>query len=76
MYRDILFVDTLKYNTDCNFKIFEFPWRPPLSLLIFENQGSDPLRAKGVVILDTGHYLTSHPKDLKAARQLKNCSRG
>jgi hypothetical protein len=39
------------------FEIFEFPRRPPMSLLFFENQGNDLLRAKGVVILDTGHHL-------------------
>jgi hypothetical protein len=32
---------------------FGFPWRPPVSLLFFEHQGNDVLRAKGVVILDT-----------------------
>ena len=34
-----------------------------MSLLFFENQGNDLLCAKGVVILDTGHLLTSHPTD-------------
>jgi hypothetical protein len=36
-----------------------------MSLLFFEHQGNHLLRAKGVVILDMGHHLTSHPTDLK-----------
>ena len=43
-----------------------FPWRPSVSLLFFEHQGNDLLRAKGVVILDTGHLLTSHPTDIQS----------
>jgi hypothetical protein len=35
-----------------------------MSLLFFEHQGNDLLRAKGVVILDTGHLLTSHPTNI------------
>jgi hypothetical protein len=36
-----------------------------VSLLFFEHQGNDLLRAKGVVILDTGHHLTFHPTDMQ-----------
>jgi hypothetical protein len=36
-----------------------------MSLLFFDYQGNDLLRAKGIVILDTGHHLTSHPTDFK-----------
>jgi hypothetical protein len=44
---------------------FGCPWRLPVSLFFFEHQGNDLLRVKGVVILDTGHHLTSPPTDLK-----------
>jgi hypothetical protein len=36
-----------------------------VSLLFFGHQGDDLLRAKGVVILDKGHLLTSHPTDMR-----------
>ena len=32
-----------------------------MSLLFYEIQWNGLLRAKGVVIFDTGHHLTSHP---------------
>ena len=34
------------------------------SLLFIEMQWNGLLRAKGVVILDTGYHLTSHPTDI------------
>jgi hypothetical protein len=40
-----------------------------MSLLFFENQGNDPLRAKGVAILDMGHHLTSNPTDVQVKIQ-------
>jgi hypothetical protein len=40
-----------------------------MSLLFFDHQGNDLLRAKGVVILDTGQHLTSHPTDFKVKIQ-------
>jgi hypothetical protein len=40
-----------------------------MSLLFFEHQGNGLLRAKGVVILDTGHHLTSRPTDIKVKIQ-------
>jgi hypothetical protein len=36
-----------------------------MSILFFEHQGNDLLCAKGVVILDTGHYATSNRTDLR-----------
>jgi hypothetical protein len=35
--------------------MFEFPWRPRVSLLFLENQEYDFLRAKGAVAFATGH---------------------
>jgi hypothetical protein len=35
-----------------------------MSLRFFEHQGNDLLRARWVVILDTGNHLTSHPTDI------------
>ena len=35
-----------------------------MSLLFYEIQWNGLLRAKGVVIFDTGHHLTSHPTDM------------
>jgi hypothetical protein len=40
-----------------------------MSLLFFEHQGNDLWSPKGVVILDMGHHLTSHPTDLKVKIQ-------
>ena len=41
-----------------------------MSLLVNEIQRNGLLRAKGVVILDTGHHLTSHPMDIFSAMNL------
>jgi hypothetical protein len=35
-----------------------------MNLFFFEHQGNNLLRAKEVVILDTGYHLTSHPTNL------------
>ena len=43
---------------------FEVPLVALTSLLFIEIQWNGLLRAKGVVILDTGHHLTSHPTDI------------
>jgi hypothetical protein len=59
--------DKLRYSVW--FWKFGFPWRPPMSLLFFDYQGNDILRAKGVVILDTGHHLSSNPTNLKVKIQ-------
>ena len=49
--------------------VFNF-WSSPgglTSLFSIEIQWNGLLRAKWVVILDTGHYLTSHPTDIKSS---------
>ena len=42
-----------------------------MSLLFIEIQWNGLLRAKGVVILDTGHHLTSHPTDINILDKYK-----
>ena len=43
---------------------FEVSLTALTSLLFIEIQRNGLLRAKGVIILDTGHHLTSHPTDI------------
>ena len=46
------------------FLILNFPWRPSRASLL-RNPVTRFLSAKGVVILNTEHYSTSHPPDIK-----------
>ena len=41
------------------------------SLLFIEFQSSRPFACQGVVILDTGHHLTSHPTDVGNCKSVK-----
>ena len=51
--------------------MLKFSLVAPTSLLFIEIQWNGLLRAKGVVILDTEHHLTSHPTDIQD-RNIKN----
>ena len=44
------------------------------SLLFIETQRNGLLRAKEVVILDTGHHLTSHPMDMTTGASVTDLS--
>ena len=52
-------------------------WRAFNAVLALNSLSSDepslhrnPLRAKGVVILDTGHHLTSNPTDIQGTDEI------
>ena len=62
---DWLFFTPAAISYMVGYVILKFPWRPSLAYSFSKSTGNGLLRDKAVVILDTGHHLTSHSIDIK-----------